>query len=167
MDRECQRQEWQFHYLKKEMMGRERERERETHVIGEEDAVVPVLGLRVHPRVGDEGEGAAAGDVVEGDGLEEELGAVVVLDDDGSRDAQLPHLPVEGDAELGLAGGQRRQARQPLLQVRLRAHAAAVAVVCTQHMRWIGKFRSCRDVSGARNMEGGGVSGVSRMHAWG
>jgi hypothetical protein len=147
MGRECQRQEWQFHYLKKRDDGqRERERERETHVIGEEDAVVPVLGLRVHPRVGDEGEGAAAGDVVEGDGLEEELGAVVVLDDDGSRDAQLRHLPVEGDAELGLAGGQRRQARQPQLQVGLRAHAAAVAVVCTQRSACVGLVNFVRVV---------------------
>jgi hypothetical protein len=76
----------------------QRERERLTSLV-KKTRLYRYL-LRVHPRVGDEGEGAAAGDVVEGDGLEEELGAVVVLDDDGSRDAQLRHLPVEGDAEL-------------------------------------------------------------------
>ena len=103
-----------------------------TYIVGEKDAVVAVLGDGVDPGVGDEGHRAAPRHVVEGDGLEEELGGVVVLDDDGARHAQLLHLPVEGHAEFGLAvGRQRRQARQPLLQVRLGAHLAAVAVVCT------------------------------------
>ena len=73
-----------------------------------------------------------AGDVVEGDGLEEELGGVVVLDDDGAWNALLLHLPVEGDAELVVAGQKRRRVQQPLLQARLRAHLAAVAIVCTR-----------------------------------
>ena len=73
-----------------------------------------------------------AGDVVEGDGLEEELGGVVVLDDDGAWDAVLLHLPVEGDRELLLAGPQRRRVPQPLLQDRLRAHLPAVAIVCAR-----------------------------------
>jgi hypothetical protein len=106
-----------------------------THIVGEEDAVVAVLARGVDPGVGDEGDGAAAGHVVEGDCLEEELGGVVVLDDDGPRHSQLLHLPVERDAELGLAGRQRRQARQPLLQVRLRPDPPAVAVVCTAKVK--------------------------------
>ena len=126
-----------------------------TYIVGEEDAVVAVLGDGVDPGVGDESHRAAPRHVVEGDGLEEELGGVVVLDDDGARRAQLLHLPVEGHAELGLAvGRQRRQARQPLLQVRLGAHLAAVAVVCTQHAgvaEWCESAHgACRRVAQAR-----------------
>ena len=107
--------------------------QRRTHIVGEEDAVVTVLVGGVDPGVGEEDDGAgAAGDVVEGDGLEEELVAVVVLDDDGPRHAELVDVPVERHAEPRLPRRQRRQAaRQPLLQARLRPHLPPVAVVCT------------------------------------
>lgn len=105
------------------------------YVVGEEDAVVAILGGGVDPGVGDEDDGAVAGDVVEGDGLEEELGGVVVLDDDGAGYAHLLHLPLERHPELGLSRRQRRQARQPLLQARLRPHPPPVPIVCRRHRR--------------------------------
>uniref|UniRef100_A0A0E0KHV1 Uncharacterized protein n=1 Tax=Oryza punctata TaxID=4537 RepID=A0A0E0KHV1_ORYPU len=56
----------------------------------------------VDPGVGDKHDSVTARDIVEGDGLEEELGTMVVLDDDGPWHTMLVHLPVKLHRELGL-----------------------------------------------------------------
>lgn len=61
-----------------------------------------VLSNRVDPGVGNKHNSVTARDIMEGDGLEEELGTVVVLDDDGPWHTMLVHLPVEPHCELGL-----------------------------------------------------------------
>ena len=63
-----------------------------------------------------------AGDVVDGDGLEEELGSVVVPDDDGAGDALLLDVPVEGDVVGGIAVGHWGQVHHPVLNALLMTH---------------------------------------------
>ena len=92
-----------------------------THVIGEDDAVVGVEVVGVDPRVGDEDDGALAGDAIEGERLEEDLLPPVVLDEDGAGDA-LRLVPLEAHPEHRLAVRLGLERHHRLVQVRLFAH---------------------------------------------
>ena len=80
--------------------------------------MVGVVGGGVEPGVAVEAEDALAGIVMESDGFEEELGGVVVGDDDGAGETD-GLLVLERHVKRRLAGRQRSQRRDPVLQVRL------------------------------------------------
>ena len=85
--------------------------------------------MRVDPRVGDEDDGALAGDALEGDPLEEELGVLQVPDEDGARDAlRLVPLEVHPEHRLPVRPGLERQHR--LLQVRRLPSLPPASIAC-------------------------------------
>jgi hypothetical protein len=98
-----------------------------THVVGEEDAFLGVELVRVDPRVGDEDDGALAGDALEGERLEEELGVLQVPDQDGARDA-LRLVPLEAHPVHGLPVRRGLERHHRLLQVRRLPHLATAPV---------------------------------------
>jgi hypothetical protein len=100
-----------------------------THVIGKDDAVVGVEFVRVDPRVGNEDDGALAGDTLERERLEEDLLAPVVLDEDGSRDA-LQLVPLEAHPEHRLTVGLGLERHHRFLQVRRLPHLAPAPIAC-------------------------------------
>ena len=100
-----------------------------TYIIGEEDAIVSVLVDVVDPGVADEVDSALAGEILNGDALEEELVEVPVLHNDGPWDS-LALVVLEGHVELGLAGDNRGQVEDALLQVGRLPYHSSVAVVC-------------------------------------
>uniref|UniRef100_A0A0D9ZC17 Uncharacterized protein n=1 Tax=Oryza glumipatula TaxID=40148 RepID=A0A0D9ZC17_9ORYZ len=59
-----------------------------------------LLSASPDPGVGNKHNSVTARDIMEGDGLEEELGTVVVLDDDGPWHTMLVHLPVEPHSNM-------------------------------------------------------------------
>lgn len=59
------------------------------YLVGEEDARVVIVGVRVNPGVADKVDRGMVGDVVEGDTDEEELSEKVVLDDKCSWHSEL------------------------------------------------------------------------------
>ena len=90
--------------------------------------------MRVDPRVGDEDDGALAGDALEGDPLEEELGVLQVPDEDGARDAlRLVPLEVHPEHRLPVRPGLERQHR--LLQVRRLPSLPPASIACDRPTR--------------------------------